>query len=261
MPRNVTAASTPEQVERLLSVCGRGFAGVRPRAIILTLLDCGLRVSELCGLALGDLSWEVQTLRAMGKGSSERVVPFGEATRQVLLSYVARRGDLSGQQALLVTCYRDPLNRREVHRSLEDAGRRASPTGVRCSPRNDPVAAEAQAKTSSLARVRASLEPWSGAGPRVWGTSAGVSGCPAALSCAWLRTRAVTRRAPPGPRRRMGSASPAGRHRGQADRRRPRPGLPRQRPTILPSPLGPGIGIGARPGPALCRRRGSPPNW
>jgi len=39
----------------------------------------------------------------MGKGSKERVVPFGEATRQALLSYLARRGEVAGQPALSVT--------------------------------------------------------------------------------------------------------------------------------------------------------------
>jgi site-specific recombinase XerC len=42
----------------------------------------GLRLSELIGLSLGDLDWRGGTLRVMGKGGRERLVPFaGEAPR------------------------------------------------------------------------------------------------------------------------------------------------------------------------------------
>jgi site-specific recombinase XerD len=134
VPRKVIQTFSYEQIEQMLATCnGRSFNGLRLRAIILTLLDCGLRVSELCGLTVEDVSWDEGTLRVMGKGSKERVVPFGEATRQTLLAYVARRGELPGQSALFVTCYGDRMNRQEVHRILRDCGKRAGVTGVRCS--------------------------------------------------------------------------------------------------------------------------------
>ena len=135
VPRKVVETFSTEQVEAMLATCnGRSFNGIRLRAVILTLLDCGLRVSELCGLSLEDVSWDEGTLRVMGKGSKERVVPFGEAARQALLSYVAKRGNIPGQGALFVTCYGDPTNRHEAHRLLAAAGRKAGLTGVRCSP-------------------------------------------------------------------------------------------------------------------------------
>lgn len=135
VPRKVVETFSTEQVEAMLAACkGRSFNGVRLRAVILTLLDCGLRASELCGLTLEDLSWDEGTLKVMGKGSKERLVPFGEATRQALLAYVAKRGNIPGQGGLFVTCYGDALNRHELHRILAAAGKRADLTGVRCSP-------------------------------------------------------------------------------------------------------------------------------
>jgi len=134
VPRKVIQTLSASQVEALLGVCRRGFTGARLRAIILVLLDTGLRVSELCGINLEDVSWDEGTLRVMGKGSKERVVPFGEAARQALIGYLAKRGKLAGQSAVFVTCYRDRLNRHEVHRILQNAGRRAGLSGVRCSP-------------------------------------------------------------------------------------------------------------------------------
>jgi len=133
--RKVVQTFSAAQVEALLATCnGRSFNGARLRAVILVLLDTGLRVSELCGLTLESVSWDEGTLRVMGKGSKERVVPFGEATRQALMVYLTKRGKLPGQQAVFVTCYGDPLNRHEAHRILSEAGRRAGLSGVRCSP-------------------------------------------------------------------------------------------------------------------------------
>jgi integrase/recombinase XerD len=135
VPTKVIETFSPAQVEALLATCnGRSFNGARLRAVILTLLDCGLRVSELCGLSLEDVSWDERTLRVMGKGSKERLVPFGEATRQALMGYVSRRGEVPRQDALFVTCYGDPMSRRDAHRMLRRAGEKAELTGVRCSP-------------------------------------------------------------------------------------------------------------------------------
>jgi len=133
-PRKVVQTFTPTQIEALLAACGRGFVGARMKAIIVTLLDCGLRVSELCALAVEDVCFETQTMRVQGKGSRERVVPFGEATRQALLDYLARRGELAGQRALFVNCYADALNRHGVHRLLRECGEKAGIRGARCSP-------------------------------------------------------------------------------------------------------------------------------
>lgn len=57
-----------EQIGALLATCGKDFAGVRDRTIMLLLLDSGLRVSELCGLKLGDIDWNAQTMKVLGKG-------------------------------------------------------------------------------------------------------------------------------------------------------------------------------------------------
>jgi len=135
VPRKVVQTFSPAQVEALLAGCnGRSFNGIRLRAVILTLLDCGLRVSELCGLTLEDVSWDEGTLRVMGKGSKERVVPFGEAARQALMAYVSKRGNIPGQGAMFVTCYGDAMNRHEAYRLLSECGKRAGVSGVRCSP-------------------------------------------------------------------------------------------------------------------------------
>jgi len=62
-------------LRRLLAV-----ADVRDRAILLLLLDTGLRVSEAAGISLGDLRADA-SIKVMGKGAKERIVPVGAATR------------------------------------------------------------------------------------------------------------------------------------------------------------------------------------
>jgi site-specific recombinase XerD len=73
-------------MRRLLAV-----ADVRDRAILLLLLDCGLRVSEAAGLRLGDLRPD-GTLKVMGKGAKERIVPVGGTARTANVRYMGQRG-------------------------------------------------------------------------------------------------------------------------------------------------------------------------
>ncbi len=69
-------------------------SGHRNRAMIETLYSCGLRVSELTGLRLGDLFFDDGFLRVVGKGDKQRLVPVSrEAVRQITL-YLDQRKHL-----------------------------------------------------------------------------------------------------------------------------------------------------------------------
>ncbi|MBP6963843.1 MAG: tyrosine-type recombinase/integrase [Armatimonadetes bacterium] len=131
--RTVIETFTQEQVERILSSCGKDFVGVRDRAMILVMVDCGLRVSELCGLTMDDISWTEQTLLVVGKGDIERVVPFGQAARQALTQFMARRGALD-TKTVFVSTLGQPLNRHRARDIIKARCKEAGVTGVRCSP-------------------------------------------------------------------------------------------------------------------------------
>ncbi|HEY0548257.1 MAG TPA: site-specific tyrosine recombinase/integron integrase [Verrucomicrobiae bacterium] len=49
----------------------------RDEALLETIYSSGLRISELCGLRVGDIDWREQTIRVQGKGRKERMVPIG----------------------------------------------------------------------------------------------------------------------------------------------------------------------------------------
>jgi integrase/recombinase XerC len=66
----------------------------RDRAILELLYASGLRVSELCGLDIGDIDRTGQMLRVMGKRRKQRIVPFGDQAASALDEYLALRLEL-----------------------------------------------------------------------------------------------------------------------------------------------------------------------
>jgi len=78
--RRLPEVLSPEECRDLLDAPpAEGWKGLRDRALLALLYGGGLRVSEACGLRLGDLSLELDPaiLRVLGKGGKERLVPCG----------------------------------------------------------------------------------------------------------------------------------------------------------------------------------------
>ncbi|MBQ7225294.1 MAG: tyrosine recombinase XerC [Clostridia bacterium] len=65
----------------------------RDYAIVTLFLNCGMRLSELCGISLSDLDRELRSLRVIGKGNKERIVYLNEACRDALNRYLPIRRD------------------------------------------------------------------------------------------------------------------------------------------------------------------------
>lgn len=95
--RKVMATLSESEVSKILSCIERGtLTGHRNEAIVLLLLDTGLRCAELVGLRMDDLFLGDQCLKVMGKGQKERIVPFGDRTARALLRYLNLRPQVHG---------------------------------------------------------------------------------------------------------------------------------------------------------------------
>jgi integrase/recombinase XerC len=98
--------------------------GTRDRAMLEILYATGLRVAELTGLDLEDLDLREGVLRALGKGSVERMVPFGKKARKAVQAYLEIRHELCGcdhdePDALLLNYRGGRLSARSVRRILD----------------------------------------------------------------------------------------------------------------------------------------------
>ena len=104
------------QVEALLSAPDDDTPlGLRDRAMLETMYASGLRVSELVGLKTFHVGLNEGVLRVLGKGSTERLVPFGQVAREWIVRYIAeaRPAILGGQQTddLFVTSHGHGMSR------------------------------------------------------------------------------------------------------------------------------------------------------
>lgn len=88
-PNKVVEILTQEEIAQVLgSISPNTSTGARDYAILLLLLDTGLRCSELINFELKDINIESGYLKVMGKGSKERIVPFGATVQKALLRYL-----------------------------------------------------------------------------------------------------------------------------------------------------------------------------
>jgi integrase/recombinase XerD len=101
-PLRVPKTLTETQVEALLDAPDVDTPlGLRDRTMLEVMYASGLRVSELVGLKTFNVGMNEGVLRVMGKGSKERLVPFGQVARDWIVRYLgeARAAILAGQQS------------------------------------------------------------------------------------------------------------------------------------------------------------------
>jgi integrase/recombinase XerD len=103
--------------------------GARDRAMLELLYATGLRVSELCRVAISDLNLEMAILRTTGKGNKQRVVPVGRSAIAAVTRYLeaGRANILKGKASryLFVTARGGAMTRQAFWKLLLIHGRRA----------------------------------------------------------------------------------------------------------------------------------------
>ena len=85
VPSGIPKPLTEDEVTSLLdAVVGTGPIDRRDRALLELLYGTGARISEAVGLSLGDIDFDERLVRLFGKGSKERIVPYGSAAAAAL---------------------------------------------------------------------------------------------------------------------------------------------------------------------------------
>jgi integrase/recombinase XerD len=142
---------TAEEFEQLLRACTppnetgplATRAAVRNRAILWVLYDSGIRVSELCGLQVGDFDRKQGILTVKGKGSKERRIALGSNCQRNLLYYLDQyRPDQEelaewgspDEDHLFLSETRLPLTKNGVTQLFARLKKRSGITGKRISP-------------------------------------------------------------------------------------------------------------------------------
>lgn len=126
MPRcemKILPALSMEQVALLLDAC----TCARDEAIVLTLVDTGVRASELVGMSWRDLDWKESRIRVHGKGRKDRYVFISPATATAIRSYYEIRGRPGADERVwLSTTKPTPLTQSGLRQMLRRLAKRTS---------------------------------------------------------------------------------------------------------------------------------------
>lgn len=125
--RKLPDTLTIEEIDRLIAaVEGPTAKGRRDSAMLEVLYSCGLRVSELVALRMGDLFFGEGYIRVTGKGDKQRLVPISDTARERIYAYLDERAPASSNEEVLFLNNRGKqLTRVMVFTILKEAARRA----------------------------------------------------------------------------------------------------------------------------------------
>ena len=140
VPNVIINPLTPKHINDLLFLCDdKKFLGARNKAIILTLLDTGLRLHELDNIRVKDIySDDMLTMsdrfKVLGKGAKERFVAISLKTQKAINQYMKLRN--SDLPELWLSEERRPLTGWGIYRAISKLGKLAKITDVRFNTHN-----------------------------------------------------------------------------------------------------------------------------
>ncbi|MBO4405070.1 MAG: tyrosine-type recombinase/integrase [Treponema sp.] len=121
--RRIPSVLTVEEVNSLLfSIDTDTVIGKRDRALFELVYSAGLRISEVCSLLLANVHFDVQMIAVTGKGSKERLVPFGDEAKKRLEEWLSVRKDLlstEGCPYLFVNYRGEKISRKGVWKNFQ----------------------------------------------------------------------------------------------------------------------------------------------
>jgi len=103
--RKLPEVLSPDDLDNLMRLDEKDPLAVRDMAIMELLYGCGLRLAELIGLDINKIEWQGQTLDVIGKGSKQRIIPFGTKAEAALKKWIKQRDHFAreNEQAVFVS--------------------------------------------------------------------------------------------------------------------------------------------------------------
>ena len=113
VPKKVISTLSDEEIQSILKTFNSSNpCDVRNKTIFMILFDTGLRIGELIDLRISNISINEGTLKVMGKGCRERIVPIGNNAQKALHRYLFRyrpKPAHLGIDTAFLSIYGDPL--------------------------------------------------------------------------------------------------------------------------------------------------------
>lgn len=128
LDRPKTARSLPkvlsvEQVDSILSAIDTEKPlGIRDRALYEVIYSCGLRISEASGLKVTNIHFAEKMIMVLGKGSKERLIPFGADAELWLKKWLDVRPQFVGSRVVeevFVNARGEPLSRKGIWKNFK----------------------------------------------------------------------------------------------------------------------------------------------
>lgn len=125
-------AKLPKHLPKVLSVNDiktmmKQDLDVIERVVVEMLYSCGLRVSELCSLKMNDINLKSKNIICTGKGSKDRIVPFGDYALKTIEEYLLKREEIllehnKSTDLFLIFANGRTMTRQDVYRIIHRIG-------------------------------------------------------------------------------------------------------------------------------------------
>lgn len=124
LPKNLDV----DEMDQLLNVNEDDPLSIRDRALMELMYGAGLRLAEIVGVNVRDISLSKGDLRVIGKGDKERIVPFAGLAREWVAKWLKVRGQLAsaGEPALFVSKLGTRISTRNVQKRMAEWGQKQS---------------------------------------------------------------------------------------------------------------------------------------
>jgi len=130
LPDIIKPAFTDDELKSIINAC-TGSLGLRNRAMVLVLIDTGIRREELAKIKIVDINIEARLISIIGKGRKQRLVPISSRTLKTIWQYLKLRKNPS--EFLWLTEEGKPLTGDGVGQMVQDLMNRAEITGHKAS--------------------------------------------------------------------------------------------------------------------------------